>query len=371
MSLYEREGRRSLDFSAGAGAVPLPVAQMPREGPADDPAQGSAPQRKRYSSSFGHRYAGQGLPGSVGSVGSAASGGEKGRDNAEPPAAQASRRSTPSHSSAFLTRGVESERDRDDEDISVFVQDIDSAKPLLGRGRGRGRERKEEEEEEVPLPSPGRRRVRSSSPPDAVLARSPPPGMMLTSEREVDEKLRRMNEEFLRSLEGLGGSGSASSNAGRERTMSFGPQRGRERERASTLYGAERERTTSLSGRYSTLGYRRGGGDAGGGSGLSRAPSHGRHSPSASRNASAGGGTGSGTNTTAFPTIFRSGSRTGTRGVYAHGFGSEEVIGRLEFDSEPGSGSGSGSGQGSVGGGMGMGMGKFVGGRGAGGRFDF
>lgn len=33
---------------------------------------------------------------------------------------------------------------------------------------------------------------------------------MLTSESEVDERLRKMNEEFLRSLVGLGGAGSGS-----------------------------------------------------------------------------------------------------------------------------------------------------------------
>jgi autophagy-related protein 13 len=208
--------------------------------------------------------------------------------------------------------------------------------------------------------------------------------MMLTSEREVDEKLRKMNEAFLKSLEGLGrgsGVGRERSREGeRARTRSIGSQR--ERERTSAFYGdgregeSERERTTSLSGRYSTLGYGRfrrgsdtapsaGAAETGGtGSGLSRARSgHVTTLPSSRSNIPVSHNTtntamSTGTNTMSFPPIFRPSSRTGN--VYAHGFGSEEVIGKLELDSESGSvGSGSGSGGGS----------RF--GRGAGGRFDF
>jgi hypothetical protein len=452
ISLSEREGRRSLDFSAGGVSVPFS-----REGHAEDPSHGpthtqgqgqstSIPPRKRYSSSFGHRYAavGQGLPGSAGSTGSGVSpggvagagsvlGGEqhKGKEkekldendhDKEDPAPSsagvgaslgARRRSTPSHSSSFLTSGSgDREKDRDDEDISVFVQDIDSAKPLVGRGRGRergqergkggGRQKDEIESEnendgsegadagrrlqaqaQSPLRS-GSRPPQSSSPlssppttldpgkgTEGMIARSPPPGMMLTSEREVDEKLRKMNEVFLKSLEGLGGGSGVGGERSREGQRSIGLQR--ERERTSTFYGEgvvgeserERERTTSLSGRYSTLGYGRfrGGSDAavsagaaeagGAGSGLSRARSAYVPALPTTRNNIPGSQTG--INTTSFPPVSRPSSRTGN--VYAHGFGSEEVIGKLELDSESGSGSGSGGGT------------RF--GRGAGGRFDF
>lgn len=49
---------------------------------------------------------------------------------------------------------------------------------------------------------------------------------MLTSESEVDERLRRMNEAFLASLEGLGGGGAAGQAEGSIRSRDRDRQRG-------------------------------------------------------------------------------------------------------------------------------------------------
>lgn len=97
----------------------------------------------------------------------------------------------------------------DDDDISMFVQDIDARKPLSGHQRLRSHDRDATET--------GRRPDRDDNRPIAgLLSTDEEPsasgsgstsGPMLTSELEVDEKLRQMNQTFLESLEGLGGSG--------------------------------------------------------------------------------------------------------------------------------------------------------------------
>lgn len=150
----------------------------------------------------------------------------------------------------------------DDDDISIFVQDIDSAKPLSGRTKEResrhedrktlqyagqgedssqGHDRDKDEltmkpkarEQHVALPtappppgtssrdpwrpilssvvpaepqassSPPGLGLLSTSPTSALLSVSPTRGPMLTSQSEVDERLRRMNENFMKSLEGI------------------------------------------------------------------------------------------------------------------------------------------------------------------------
>ncbi|TCD69595.1 hypothetical protein EIP91_007017 [Steccherinum ochraceum] len=117
------------------------------------------PANKRYSSTFGHRYAASGGAGSEGSASSTARDGERVANNA-----------------SFLSTTT------DDDDISAFVQDIDARKPL-NRVR-------EQDSPEVTQESP----IATTSTSDALPSRQP-----------VDEKLKKLNEAFLSSLQGLGG----------------------------------------------------------------------------------------------------------------------------------------------------------------------
>ncbi|KAK0493578.1 autophagy-related protein 13-domain-containing protein [Armillaria luteobubalina] len=128
------------------------------------------PPRKRYSSSFGHRYAPSLGAGSEGS----GSGNEK------------------VGSASFLSTNT------DDDEISTFVQDIDARKPLSGRHRLHSQSPRQAFPE---LPRPQKDEGGLLLKQETIS----PPGAMLTSEGEVDEKLRKMNETFLASLEGLGG----------------------------------------------------------------------------------------------------------------------------------------------------------------------
>ena len=97
----------------------------------------------------------------------------------------------------------------DDDDISMFVQDIDARKPLGGRLRSRDREATEPGR---PLGPSGNEETTSVA--GALLSTDDHPhasgsgstsGPMLTNESDVDEKLRQMNQTFMESLEGLGG----------------------------------------------------------------------------------------------------------------------------------------------------------------------
>ncbi|KAJ7466618.1 hypothetical protein B0H11DRAFT_57321 [Mycena galericulata] len=126
--------------------------------------------------------------------------------------------------------------DEQHDDISSFVKDIDAARPLLGRYRQEQQQEKKEDEPSASgsgSSSPGTSRegtVRASTssagtalggrtmtpaafdaPPSAQGSALVPRPAMLTSESEVDERLRRMNEEFVRSLVGLGGGGRGAS----------------------------------------------------------------------------------------------------------------------------------------------------------------
>jgi len=82
----------------------------------------------------------------------------------------------------------------------VFVQDIDTRKPLSGHRRIRSHDVSE-----------GGRLRGDDRPIPGLLSIDEPstsgssPGPMLTSELEVDEKLKQMNQVFFESLEGLGG----------------------------------------------------------------------------------------------------------------------------------------------------------------------
>ncbi|KAG1863173.1 autophagy-related protein 13-domain-containing protein [Suillus subalutaceus] len=122
------------------------------------------PTRKRYSSSFGHRYAAAGGSGERAEM-------ECSTDNA------------PMQSTSFLGAPT------DDDEISIFVKDIDARKPLNAQ------------RQPLPASTQGPSTTPSHTKSNSVGSAGP----MLTREEEVDERLRHMNETFLASLEGLGG----------------------------------------------------------------------------------------------------------------------------------------------------------------------
>ncbi|KAF9044292.1 hypothetical protein BJ165DRAFT_190127 [Panaeolus papilionaceus] len=221
------------------------------------------PPRKRYSSSFSHRY--------VSATGAPVAG----SSGVSP--AESSGRDTPAGAGGRLSAGLEGRKDQhgassymsnatDDDDISIFVQEIDARKPLSGRTR----EHEEREKESFNLLGPRNETRRplgqshdrettdttikarrlhidpalshhrhSSDPPrssplsftrpgigqttydrNPSSSTSPPPpsgisaaaaaasvsptrGAMLTSRDEVDERLKLMNEKFMNSLKVL------------------------------------------------------------------------------------------------------------------------------------------------------------------------
>lgn len=118
----------------------------------------SARGRKRYSSSFGHRYTSSvGTPISI-------------RDNEG------------NRSTEYLQNNVE------EDDISVFVQDIDRRRPLRSTSYS----------------TPTSPYHRSRPLPDSSAPASPPTTEVLRTEGAVEEKLRKMKEMFEASLVGLG-----------------------------------------------------------------------------------------------------------------------------------------------------------------------
>lgn len=128
----------------------------------------------------------------------------------------------------------------DDDDISIFVQEIDSRKPLSGRMKqleeyvgdpvqdfkrkkvggqrhDRGatfraatiRHSETIAAKVVHTPGTDSPVIQPDFPPPSpainpIESTSPPRGMMLTSQGEVDERLTKMKEAFLKSLEGFG-----------------------------------------------------------------------------------------------------------------------------------------------------------------------
>ncbi|KAJ7064357.1 autophagy-related protein 13-domain-containing protein [Mycena amicta] len=206
--------------SSSSGSTSIPVAV---------PAQ-----RKRYSSSFSHRY-GAAAGSSVGSGGSGESGSASGGGSFGVVAAAAARdrERRPSAGSAqggFIKSASPMDpQQQDDIDISAFVKDLDAAPPLLGRYHAHELDDDDEEEEEDVPAGHGRTGTGSgSSSPSTDTSRggtirgsgstypsrtatlgtastsTSTSAPMLTSASEVDERLRRMNDEFRKSLAGLG-----------------------------------------------------------------------------------------------------------------------------------------------------------------------
>nr|GAT47774.1 predicted protein [Mycena chlorophos] len=224
-------------------------------------------QRKRYSSSFSHRYGAQ--PGSsVGSGGSGESGSQSGgpgshgsfgvgaaalrdregeRERRESAGAASG---SGSRSGSFL-KSVDPQQQpgAQQDDISAFVKDLDSAPPLLGRYRDRpapededdGDDDENENEQGPPTSSissspststasrggtirgsgstahPSRASTlgisTSGSTSSAVAPNPESPSTTLpmpTTISEMDEQLKRMNEQFNRTLAGFGSRGGRS-----------------------------------------------------------------------------------------------------------------------------------------------------------------
>lgn len=213
------------------------------------------PHRKRYSSSFGHRYAVSGGATSDGSPGSTA-----GVERKEGERSGGSGTGGGGSAPAFLGAPT------DDDDISIFVQEIDARKPLasvaarqplsappdvlsnripaLSPSRGTLGRHGISEPIESAASRPGSATASGSAGAGATLGlglvagehprrssegmsasdgeskqSSTSMGPMLTREAEVDEKLKHMHEVFLASLEGLG-SGSSRSASVRSRAGS-------------------------------------------------------------------------------------------------------------------------------------------------------
>ncbi|KDQ23490.1 hypothetical protein PLEOSDRAFT_1114454 [Pleurotus ostreatus PC15] len=372
-------------LSAGPG--PSNYAFPPSTGSPDAPRPSPVPVpgRKRYSSSFGHRYAsslgaGGSATGSGGSAGGSAAGsagvpsnvGSAGSGNREELDPVKARRS----SSSFLNAGG-----TDDDDISHFVQEIDARKPLRGRLRmeesgtdSQGPSRahsvgpsnvdqlwlKDASERQMadkgknldmgppslgplrgePRSPLGRRASLNAQQTQTGLLLATGTSPVLTSADEIDERLRKMNEAFLASLEGLGGSTSTSgagSGSSTRREREFGTLgRGRdwnqyqERSEGPSLgalfSGGER---SSWDGDSESRG--RGGGEVGiPGQQRRSSPFLGRFrdqyggdSGSSSEVAGLGGSSGSGAGR---------GVGSGHLGQMSHG--SEEVIGRMDMEAE-------------------------------------
>lgn len=140
----------------------------------------------------------------------------------------------------------------DDDDISIFVQDIDARKPLSGHHRtldqehGHSHDRDtrvgvdkvdtHRRDEKQGAGSVGKMNLSSGQ--------SSASGPMLTSEMEVDERLRQMNEAFMASLKGLGGSTRRKDRRQIEDSGESGSRSGRggvtiERRRTANLSSAE------------------------------------------------------------------------------------------------------------------------------------
>ncbi|KAK7689353.1 hypothetical protein QCA50_007144 [Cerrena zonata] len=213
--------RRSLASAEGAQLSGTPAESSPA----------SRRSAKRYSSSFGHRYAATGGAGSEGSAGSGA------RDQDRPPSA------------SFLSVNT------DDDDISAFVQDIDSRKPL-------GSQRDHQSQ----LPS-----TESDEPPISTAGPSRPRAMSLgpTTKVDFDEEMKEMNDKFMAALAGISSSrrqgsedrqsstGSSTARApssgtptiGR-RTMTFDSTSIRQTDEPLSIAGPSPSRRASLAGAY-------------------------------------------------------------------------------------------------------------------------
>ncbi|KNZ73609.1 Autophagy-related protein 13 [Termitomyces sp. J132] len=264
---HERERVASLPHTPDptsqgrTGPIPLHVRQTSLSRP-EDPAistststssTSASGMRKRYSSSFGHRYATPPSPSSPSMPTSSPSTARPAPINTSSsprplsfsPSSPSFPRPIPRRTDSTGGNGRSSIGNRvrtDDEDISAFVQDIDMRKPLVG-GRGRGCESDRDRElgtvlqQQQPKQTTGfdssQFKSGSSTNPEPALssssqhahahAQSPPERQVLTTEAEIDARLSKMNEAFLTSLKGLGsGASGVTGGSGRRREWARG-----------------------------------------------------------------------------------------------------------------------------------------------------
>ncbi|KAF7377113.1 Autophagy-related protein 13 [Mycena sanguinolenta] len=213
----------------GSGATsPIGVVFPGGQAPSPSPCAAGDGQRRYKCEWQRNNRGGTGAAGSsVGSGGSGESGSVSGSVPRAPGSVPRERTASTgqgSRSGSFLKSPVDAQHD----DISAFVKDIDAARPLLGRYR----QQQQQDESPDPDPEPGDvpdqddgtsgssspgtsrggtvRGAGSTLRAGTIGPSAAPPQAMLTSADEVDARLRRMNEEFMRSLVGLGGAGRAS-----------------------------------------------------------------------------------------------------------------------------------------------------------------
>ncbi|KAI0002459.1 autophagy-related protein 13-domain-containing protein [Russula compacta] len=172
--------RRSMNSTDGGGSASI--------------GGGGGESRKRYSSSFGHRY-----KDSMGGASEVSAG-----------SAERKERESDKAGSPLLFGG-----NTDEEDLSAFVSDVSQPKPLNRHYRAQNPDPLRDPPLAGQVPDRSGQPSRSSSPAAAPYARGSPDssnalglglattGPLLTSEDAVDDQLRRMNATFVASLEML------------------------------------------------------------------------------------------------------------------------------------------------------------------------
>jgi len=190
-SLGKTEERRSLDNGVGGG-----IQNPPTSG-------------KRYSSSFGYRYAVNTGTGSDGSPSSVPE-----RKEIERPSVsnRISQSLSPGHLYTTFQSASYMSNNTDDDDISAFVQDIDARKPLRRALSDRRRyplganpERADDLRSQLPGGTrDGNSATRINGEPLGA-GISGARGPMLTNASDVDQRLKEMNDAFTARLAGLSG----------------------------------------------------------------------------------------------------------------------------------------------------------------------
>lgn len=200
-SLGKAEERRSLDSGVGGGIPNLPTS------------------RKRYSSSFGHRYA---ASTGAGSAGSPSSGPE--RREIERPS-----------SASYISNNT------DDDDLSTFVQEIDARKPLQRALSERRRYPLGTNSDELRSQPQGRIQgripvtVTNGEPSNLGINGAGEP--LLTNVSDIDQRLKAMNDAFTAKLAGLSGTAPSPRKDGGVRGGADSRDRSVSRERPLTMRG--------------------------------------------------------------------------------------------------------------------------------------
>ena len=188
-SVGKTEERRSLDNGVGGGIPNLRASG------------------RRYSSSFGYRYAANTGTGSDGSPGSVPE-----RKEIERPSVSNRTSLSPSYLYTAPQSASYMSNNTDDDDISAFVQDIDARKPLRRALSDRRRfplGANPERADDLRPRLPGGTRDGNSA--TGVNGESSGAGIsgirepMLTNVSDVDQRLKEMNDTFAARLAGLSG----------------------------------------------------------------------------------------------------------------------------------------------------------------------